>query len=379
MDLSRFQDNAPGQLVEIGAGEHAFIPEPLPPKWSLPATMWPLLLEAREQLALLEGVLRNLEEPMLLLRPLQQRESLRSSSLEGTHASPRELLLFDLGPREATSAADPVNAWREVHNHQRALEWATAVERPLSLHLIRSLHEMLLKGVRGRDRQPGSFRTDQVFIGHDRRFVPPPVTHLAQCLADLETGFEEVGDLDPLIACYVVHYQFETIHPFFDGNGRVGRLLLALMIQRASKLSRPWLYMSAFFDRYKDEYIDGLLAVSTRAAWSEWIAFCLQGTIAQARDTVERCEALRSLQRSYNERVVATQGNIRLQRIVTDLFARPAVEISGLAKELGVTYPTAANDLRRLAEIGILEEVAGHRPKTFIAPEIVRVAFGDPA
>jgi Fic family protein len=269
MDASSFEAAAPGELVELGYGEFAFVPEPLPPMWQWPAALWPLLVRAKEQLARLDGMTKNLPDPGIFVRPLQQREAMRSSSLEGTYASPRELLLFDLKPDASTAERPEANAWREVYNYNKALRHgaATVAERGLLFSLIPELHKILLTGVRGRDRTPGQFRNDQVFIGVNHRFAPPPVTHLRICLDQLRAYLSApTGEHDPLIRCFLVHYQFETIHPFSDGNGRVGRLLLSLMIQAWCEASGPWLYLSAFFDQHKDEYIDSLFAVSARAA-----------------------------------------------------------------------------------------------------------------
>jgi Fic family protein len=179
VDKSAFTNDAPGKLWEITIQEHrdwAFIPDPLPSQWPMPATLWNQLLEAREALARLDGVGLYMPNYNLLLRPLQRREALRSSSLEGTYATPQQLLLFELDPREPKSPQDPVNAWREVMNYNTALELAiqSLEQRPISLNLIRNMHNTLLSGVRGAQRDPGNFRSAQVHIGSDRRFVPPP-------------------------------------------------------------------------------------------------------------------------------------------------------------------------------------------------------------
>lgn len=172
---------------------------------------------------------------------MADREAIRSSRLEGTYASPRELLLFELEPRESKSDRDPVNDHREVFNYRRALLQGTESELPLSLRLLRELHDILLTGVRGKEKSPGEFRRIPVGIGSEGRFIPPPADAIANCLDDLEKYFHrEQAEIDGLVDCFLCHYQFETIHPFIDGNGRVGRLLLAIMMQQRLGMSKPW-------------------------------------------------------------------------------------------------------------------------------------------
>jgi len=382
MDRRSFTSDMPGDLIEIPGGEVAFLPAPLPRDFQLPVRLWPLVVRARERLALLEGVTQQLVEPALLLRPLQQREALRSSSLEGTYATPKELLLFELDPREKTNDS-VVGTWIEVHNYARALQLGASSfpDNGISLHLIRQLHLELMHGVRGRDKDPGSFRTSQVFIGADHRFVPPPPSHLQGCLDELQ-GYMQADfgpdDLDPLVRCFLVHYQFEAIHPFLDGNGRVGRLLLALMIKEWCGLTRPWLYLSAFFDHHKDEYIDGLFAISARRSWEEWLRFCLRATEVQAADTIERCRKLLALRQSYHDRLKQAGGNVRLVALVDGLFSNAFIRITDARDRLEVSYPTAQSDIDRLVRTNVLREVKASGPRTFYAWEIFDIAFAEP-
>lgn len=383
MDKSQFTANSPGKLVHITvpAPDWAFIPDPLPLDWEMPAVLWPLLVRARESLGRLDGVGRHMPNHRLLLRPLQYREALRSSSLEGTYATPEELLLYEIDPREPTSKNDPVNAWREVFNYDAALQLGQSLlngELPLSLRLMRRMHETLLGGVRGNDRSPGEFRRHQVHIGSDRRFVPPPPNEVPACLDVFERHLHEVSQLDSLVRCFMVHYQFEAIHPFSDGNGRVGRLLLSLMIYQWCKLGSPWLYLSPFFDRYKDEYINGLFRVSTHGDWTGWIEFCLKGTVEQAEDAIKRFNQLVILRDKYHQQIAEEGGSARLQQIVEGLLEQPAVTIPQLAKRYDVTYPTAQADIERLIKLGILKPLDHQgRPKLFFAEQIIQIAHGE--
>ncbi len=376
MDPRLFGEHSPGKLLDLADGDHAFLPHGLPPDWRVPEGLWPLLVEARSELSLLAGTGRALPNPAILLRPLEDLEAIRSSRLEGTYATPRELLLFEIEPREAASAADPANDWREVFNYRQALHAGVSTELPLSLRLIRELHRVLLEGVRGRDRSPGEFRRIQVALGSSRRFVPPPPERVPECLDSLEKYLHQSdAGFDPLIESFLVHYQFETIHPFVDGNGRVGRLLLALMIAQKCRLSKPWLYLSAYFEQHRDEYIQRLFEVSAKADWSGWIEFCLRGTIAQSRDATERCARLLKIREEHVSRLPAIGGSIRLAQIVERIFSSPFLRIADLARDMGVSYPTAKADVERLVVGGILSEVSQATPKTYYAPTVFAIAY----
>ncbi len=383
MDRSRFTEAAPGQLWEIATEsgrDWTFIPAALPEHWELPKELLGILVAAREELARLDGVGRYMGNYNLLLRPLQRREALRSSSLEGTYATPQQLLLFEIEQRQPTSIHDPASEWQEVWNYNRALDMAVELleTRPISLNLMRTIHRQLLSGVRGSRRDPGNFRRTQVYIGSDKRFIPPPPPEMMAGLDRLEKFVHQNQTLDPLILCFMVHYQFETIHPFLDGNGRVGRLLLSLMIYEKLKLSKPWLYLSAFFDRYKDEYVSLLFQVSARGNWQDWIAFCLRGTVAQSQDALARFDRLLTLREQYREMLGQIGGSIRLNRLLDRLFESPAVTVSQYAEMCEIHYNTARSDVRRLVAANILaESTLSARPRVYFAPEIVAIAYGD--
>jgi Fic family protein len=333
-----------------------------------------LRAEACTALGRLDGAGRLPATPDLLLRPLQRREALKSSSLEGTYASTEELLLFELDPPLGSL---PPSEVLEVHNYSAALRLGVELleTTPFCLRLIKDMHRRLLMGVRGKNKQPGVFRSTQVHIGSDRRFVPPPPSRLDECLRQLETAIHErPRDIHQLLWCFMVHYQFETIHPFNDGNGRIGRLLLALMISTEFNMICPWLYMSPYFDRHKDEYIDSLFRVSAEGDWKGWLEFCLRGAIAQANDAMKRLEALIMLQDSFRERIAASNGSARLFKILDGLFLKaPITTVTNLSSYLGVSYPTALSDLERLRNMGVVSLLESHKPKTYLSWEIVRI------
>jgi Fic family protein len=381
VDTNKFSQNCPGRIVPVSTqwgGDHAFIPAPLPPSWRFPEHLWPLLSEAKQQIGILEGLGRTLPNPAILLRPMADREAIRSSRLEGTYASPRELLLFELEPRESKSERDPVNDHREVFNYRRALLHGTESELPLSLRLLRELHEILLKGVRGKEKSPGQFRRIQVGIGSEGRFIPPPADAMANCLDDLEKYFHrEQPEIDGLVDCFLCHYQFETIHPFIDGNGRVGRLLLAIMMQQRLGMSKPWLYMSEYFERFKDDYVSHLFNVSAKGEWTTWVGYCLRGTLQQAKETITRCEKLRSLRERFMNQITESGGSVRLLQIVEGIFHSPFIRVADLPARLGVTYPTAKADIDRLVDSNILRELPDTYPKTYFAPEVFAVSYDE--
>lgn len=381
MTEDAFSPDFPGWLCHIpdflGATQ-AYNPNPLPPDWGFPEKLWPLLHEAGKQLMLLEGIGRPLPNAGILLRPLRNREAILSSRMEGTFATARELLLFELDPRDASTDDETRNQHREVANYARALDLAVQSSIPLGVTLIKQLHQVLMDGVRGEEKEPGKFRTRQVGIGaygKCPRFVPPPPDRLHDYLESLDTYLQrETQKYDPLVECFVAHYQFETIHPFTDGNGRVGRLLLTLMVQRLCGMTHPWLNMSEFFEQDHQGYCELMHRVSTKGAWEDWVGYCLQGVAWLAPRIIDRCDRLLKLRTAYFERL-PTNGSGRLYQIIDRLFVKPLVEIPDLAKVLGVTYPTAKADTTKLVKAGILTELPDQYPKTYYAPEIFAIAY----
>jgi Fic family protein len=319
--------------------------------------------------------------PSLLIHPLQKREALRSSSLEGTYATAKELLLFELDPKAPAAKEDHrVSDWREVFNYDRALRHATRMLTaedsglPLSLRLICEMHRILLGDTRGA-KTPGEFRRRQVHVGSDRRYIPPPPERLAECLQAFERYLHEHGErYDALVLSYLVHYQFEAIHPFLDGNGRIGRALLSLTTLKWSNLYMPWLYMSAYFERYKDEYIDNMFRVSTHGDWDKWIEFCLRGTAEQCRDALRRCEKLNGLRQSFHNQL---RGLPRMYAFVESVFQRPAFTTKDVASWCSSSRPTAKADIKLLMEKGIVAHLEGKRPAAYYVPAIYAAAYSE--
>ncbi len=387
MNIESFTEMKTGQLVPLGATPKAgwaFVPGPLPGNWTIPEGLWPLVTEARDAVARLEQIQAFLPNPMLLLNPLQRREALSSSSLEGTYATAAELLLFEID--QHARGAKPARTERkddsrEVWNYCEALRqgnnWLKEGER-LDESLILRLHEVLMTGVRGKDKNPGQFRDCQVYIGRStRRFVPPPPESLSQCLSQLTEYLSDNKKLspDPLVNAYMVHYQFEAIHPFVDGNGRVGRVLLSLCVGQWIPLGLPWLYMSEFFERSKEEYIKSLYQVSANGEWDEWITFCLNGTIETARNAVERCNRLRKVRDALSAKAAGLGA--RMHDIIDRLFEYPVIRTTDVRDRFGVSYETASVDMKKLVSAGILKQIEKSYPRAFAAPSILAVAYDE--
>src|SRR5208337_3753079 len=271
-------------------GVWAFVPNPLPPELDLSWALVGELSTADWALAELAGVGSTLPNPHLLIGPFVRREAVLSSRIEGTQASLSDLFFFEAAP---TQHREPYDV-REVANYVDALEYGLKrIETlPFSIRLIRELHEHLMAEVRGGDRAAGEFRRQQNWIGpegckiDDATYIPPPPLELISALGALEGFANSSSNLPPLIRFALLHYQFEAIHPFLDGNGRIGRLLITLKLGSEGLLAQPLLYLSAFFEKHRNQYYRLLLAVTTHGEWGEWIRFFIHGVADQSRDAV---------------------------------------------------------------------------------------------
>ena len=330
---------------------------------------------------MLAGVGETIPNPHLLIRPFLRREAVSSSKIEGTQTSLSDLLMYEASARKRDRTGDA----REVANYVYALEHG--LERlaslPLSLRLFNEMHEILMGEVRGQDRRPGELRSEQVWIGQagtgigEARFVPPPPDRLRDLMTDLERFLNEESELPPLVRCAAAHYQFETIHPYFDGNGRLGRLLITLFLCQQGVLSKPLLYLSAFFERNRDRYYDELFNVSATGRWAPWLEFFFEGVEQQANDALLRSRRLRRLQDEYRYRLQQRRSSANTLRLADILFESPFITPSRAAETLGVTYTGARNVLDKLVTNGIVSLWSERGPMMYVAKDIL-AAIDDP-
>ena len=365
-----------GELVPITVGDRlswAFIPNPLPPHWRVPDSLWPHVVRARALIAELDTLASTLPNPMMFLGALTRREAIKSSTIEGTTIAPEDLLRHEhlsSVPRPSTDKALDV---REVMNCQDALREGRHRFRdePIGLRHLCDLHKILLEGTRSKDKCPGQIRQKQVFV---KPYTPPPADTVQNLLQNLEGYIQNSQDVtEPLIRTFIAHYQFEAIHPFEDGNGRIGRILLSLMLFKELGLREPWLHLSGYFEQHRRDYIARLLGISTHGDWDEWIEFCVEGTIQEATSAIEKCNRLQTLRRVYLERFESRSP--RAHAILDHLFFFPIIEATDLAALLQVSYNTARADIDHLVEARILSPRPDTYPKEYVAHEIMEIGF----
>jgi len=342
------------------------------------ATLVSALSDGDRALGRLAGVGSSLPNPYLLITPFLRREAVLSSRIEGTQATLSELVLFEA----AAGIRPPTGDVREVANYVQALEAGIAPDQqlPLSLRLIRDLHRILMTDVRGQERTSGEFRTSQNWIGpsgaliNSATYVPPPPAEMWQSLDRLERYLHEPPDLPPLVRLALIHYQFEAIHPFLDGNGRVGRLLVSLLLHHWQVLPQPLLYLSAFFERHRNDYYRLLFEVSTNGAWSPWIEFFARAVSDQSNDALTRSARLLELREGYRARFMAARSSSLPLRLVDELFMRPAITIGAAQSALDVTWRSAQLNVEKLIQARIVEEVTGQpRNRVYLAREIISI------
>ncbi|MCI0364040.1 MAG: Fic family protein [Phycisphaerales bacterium] len=351
----------------------------LPPQIEWNAELVGLISTATLALGRLAGRGQSLPNPHILIGMFKRQEAVASSRIEGTQTTLSDLVLF-----EAFQEGEPPRPdTQEVLNYVKALDYGLdrLATLPLSKRLIAEVHRILMEGVRGHERTPGEFRRSQNFIGHpgcgiaDATFVPPPPNDVHAALDAFEEFLQSPSDLPTLVRLAMIHYQFEAIHPFLDGNGRVGRLLITLLLCAEGVLPGPLLYLSEFIDRHRQEYYRRLLGVSQNGEWNDWISFFLRGVAAQASDAVDRAENLLRIRDEYHHRLQRVGANARTLRLVDELLAAPAMSISRAASILETSWSVAVGHIDKLVAVGILREATGRsRNRVYVADEIIRAA-----
>jgi Fic family protein len=379
MDRSAFNKNKAAHFVMNTERCWSFVPAALPPTVK---ASWELARETSEadrRLSELAGTARTLPNPHLLIGPFSRREAVLSSKIEGTVASLSDLMSYEaLGNTGSNDRSDVY----EVANYVKALEYGLkrVSELPVSLRLMRELHERLMSGVRGGELTPGEFRARQNWIGDpgckitDATYVPPPVPEMTAALHDLEHYIHATSTLPPLVRMAILHYQFEAIHPFVDGNGRIGRLLITLMLVTEGLLPQPLLYLSAFFERHRSDYYRLLLGVSQHGNWTEWIIFFLRGVAEQAEDAIVRANKLQKLSAEYREQLHSVRASTALLKLTEHLFNRPIITVQTAQTILNHSQPSAQHNINRLVQGGILQEITGRqRGRVYLASRIMAI------
>lgn len=383
MDSEDFASEAPGELVPTTTEQgvvSAFDPDSLPPDSLDGDALLNPLADAANALGRLQGIGPRAGSMRMLIEPFLRKEALESSQIEGTRATLSDVYTYEVGREDLVSEGHREGA-REVLNYLDALiHGLSAVRRedPIRVDLLCEMHERLLRNVRGDDAQPGKIRDSQNIIGstpyvQDARYVPPPPNRVEKRLRELVEYINRGDDTHPLIRIGLVHYQFEAIHPFKDGNGRLGRLLISLLLERERLLPEPYLYLSSYFNSRKRDYTDLLLNVSTNAEWEEWLLFFLRGVQAQADEAHRRGELLMDLRERYRERY----GGERSENILSlamQLFEQPYLDVGTAAEWIDKSYDTANRLVGRLEEDDVLRELTGKsRNRFYRAEEIFEI------
>lgn len=371
-------------VVRAEGGYQAFVPPPLPPDLTMTPDLVRLNSRADRAVGLLSGVCQTLPNPYLLSRSLMRRESVLSSRIEGTQASLSDLLIYEARGEPAGPGTDDV---REVANYVAAMEYVLDPDRrlPLSLPLLREAHRILMTGVRGHHAAPGQFRTSQNWIGSpgsamvDATYVPPPPERLRETLDAFETYLHREHDLPPLVEIACIHYQFEAIHPFVDGNGRVGRLLIGLLLIEWGLLPLPLLDLSAYIEPRRPAYYAGLLGVSARGDWAGWVRFFLAAVETQSASVVQRAQRMQQLRDDYRARLSTARSSGLALKLVDALFESPVMTINRAMAITEVTHRAATLNVEKLVAAGILRELSRPaRPRVFLADDVIAAIEGRP-
>lgn len=378
MNPQDFVSTSTGQVIRSLKEYWAFIPAPLSPTLNWTAQLVSLVGEAERALAELATIGKSFPAPHVLTSSFIRQEAVMSSRIEGTQATLEEIYQYEAG----VPATQPRSDAREVHNYVTALDYGLSrlSTLPVSLRFIRELHQHLMEGMRGELWTPGEFRRSQNWIGpagstlQSAPYVPPPVEEMMESLNQLERYIHEPSDIPPIARVGLIHYQFEAIHPFLDGNGRVGRLLIVLLLCQWELLPQPLLYLSNYFERYRGEYYARLLAISQQGKWEEWLTFFLTGVRDQSREATIRVQRLQSIRENYYLKFAGERKTTQLQQLVDFLIGHPIVTVSQVQTALKVRdFKTAQRYIAKLENVRILTEITGKsRNRLFRANEILK-------
>ena len=379
MNPRDFRSSSAGKCIKSSGGYWAFRPNPLPPKIKLPDRLIQLLSKAERALGELSGTGSILPNPFLLINPNIRREAVASSRIEGTKASLNDLFFFEAAEVGKTFENDVI----EVKNYVNAMNYGISKlkELPISIRLIRGIHKILMEGVGGQTAEPGEIRRSQNWIGppgsniSNAAFVPPPVEEMIMALSTWEKYLHTSGDEPLLIQCALMHYQFEAIHPFLDGNGRVGRLLITFYLCDRGVLSQPLLYLSEYFNRFRNEYYQNLLDVSQKGLWNNWIEYFLRGVLETSQVAQKDARKIVHLHYEYQKKIREYKTTpFTTYLLIDEIFNNPVLSISGLKKKWNLPFNPIKRGINRLIKIGLLEEVTGRkRNKLFVAKDVLKL------
>lgn len=345
-------------------GYKAFIPQNLPPQPALMIgdNLKKLLVSTEQKLSELNGIGFSLPNPDLFIMMAIRKEALLSSQIEGTQATMTDILTY-----ETWSEVDSLGDVQEVVNYIKALHHGIARLDKLSLcmRIIKECHEILLNSVRGREKTPGEFRKSKNWIGQSLKnaiFVPPPHAQVPEMIGNLEKFINQEDPLPLLIKCALIHYQFETIHPFLDGNGRIGRLLIDLFIHWKSLLHKPLIYTSLFFKQNRQEYFDRLMMIRTSGGFEQWVEFFLKSMLWSAEHAIEKIKQILLLQERLKQKILKEKkASLRSIQLLDILFTSPLTTINDIAKKLDISFQAASEQAKLFLGLGILEELTGQK------------------
>jgi Fic family protein len=379
MNPKEFKTKKSGEVIKTMQGYWAFVPAPPPPEIVYDAALTLLLSKADAALSELSGLGRILPNPDLLIAPYVNREAVASSRIEGTRSDLSDLLLDELAPERRSPTSDVL----EVRNYVAAMNQGLAKlnQLPIAGRLVRQLHRVLMRGVRGDRATPGEYRTTQNWIGpagstiNDAAYVPPPPDRMHDCLGAWERFVNQRDIMPDLVQCAILHEHFESIHPFIDGNGRIGRLLIPLFLIERGRLSKPLLYLSSYIEAHRRDYYDLLQAVRTDGDWRGWLVYFLNAVRQSATEAVQRSDSLLRLWEDCRKKLGT---NHRAIVLLHELFVNPYVNVARAAQRLNVTSPTAAKTIQALEKAGTLQEMTGRGwGRYWVARQILQ-AVNDP-
>ena len=373
--------NPNGKIIKNTKGYETFIPNKIPPEIQYDDDLVMSLVHAERKLAELKGRGDLLPNPHVLIRPYLTREAVLSSKIEGTLASMTDLLQYEVVGSFRQEDEERLRL-KEVRNYVKVLQEKIKEiikdGRKIDLEMIRESHKILMVGVRGGDKNPGSFRTVQNWIVRygdtleNSVYTPPPPEYVVSLLEQVEEFLQKPPEnLSVVLQCAILHYQFEAIHPFRDGNGRIGRVLIPLLLTERGLLSQPLLYLSAYFEKNLDRYYAGLLAISQQSKWKEWLMFFLHAITVTADEAIENIQRLLTLQKKYKQTLKKQRVSGSAVLLIDYLLGNPFITIPKAADYLGITYPSAKNAVQRLIDVQILDEISNkYKSKIFVCKEI---------